>query len=60
MHYSSDDYKRYTAAEEDFALYLEAQERLKRADGRFLSHEEVFGDKGFDFTDAELNDVEFE
>ncbi|PJM74032.1 prevent-host-death family protein [Bifidobacterium primatium] len=40
---SPDDYRRFTEAEENFALYLEAQERLKNDDGTLLSPEEVFG-----------------
>lgn len=57
---SPDDYKRFLNAQEDLALYAEAQERLDRAEGHFLSHEEAFGDKGFQYTDADLDDVEFE
>ncbi|MBT1161458.1 type II toxin-antitoxin system Phd/YefM family antitoxin [Bifidobacterium sp. SO1] len=40
---SMDDYKRFTEAEEDFALYLEAMEREKHDDGTRLSREDVFG-----------------
>ena len=39
-----DDYKRYTEAEEDFALYLEAADRIKHDDGKRLSMKDVFGD----------------
>ena len=40
------DYKRLTQAEEDFALYREAVERLRHDDGTRLDGEEVFG-KGY-------------
>lgn len=33
---SPDDYRRLTEAEEDFALYLEAEERMKKGDGTRL------------------------
>ena len=36
---SPDDYRRLTEAEEDFALYLEAEERMKKDDGM----DDVFG-----------------
>ncbi|MBW3092509.1 type II toxin-antitoxin system Phd/YefM family antitoxin [Bifidobacterium sp. 82T10] len=38
-----DDYKRYTEAEEDFALYLEAVDRMKNDNGERLNMSEVFG-----------------
>lgn len=38
-----DDYKRLTQAEEDFALYREAVERMKDDDGTRLDAEEVYG-----------------
>lgn len=40
---SPDDYRRLTEAEEDFALYLEAEERMKRDDGTRLGMDDVFG-----------------
>lgn len=39
-----EDYKRYTEAEEDFALYLEAVDRMKRDDGERLSMKDAFGE----------------
>ena len=54
------EYQRLTDAEEDFALYREAMERLHAADGHFISHHDAFGDQGFDYTDNELDDVKFE
>lgn len=38
-----DDYRRYTEADEDFALYLEAVERMNRDDGTRRTMSEVFG-----------------
>lgn len=38
-----DDYKRYTEAGENFALYLEAVDRIKHDDGKRLSMKDVFG-----------------
>lgn len=38
-----EDYKRYTEAEEDFALYLEAADRMNHDDGARLSMDDVFG-----------------
>lgn len=38
-----DDYRRFTEAEEDFALYLEAEERMRNDDGTRLSMDDVFG-----------------
>ena len=38
---SPDDYRRLT--EEDFALYLEAEERMKKGDGTRLGMDDVFG-----------------
>ena len=43
---SPEDYKRFTKAEEDFALYLEAVERMKQDDGTRLTDDDVFG-KGY-------------
>ncbi len=49
-----EDYRRYTEAEENFALYLEAVERMKNDDGERRSLDDVFGknyrpvDDGFD------------
>lgn len=40
---SPDDYRAYTEAEEDFALYLEAVERMNRDDGTRLDMNDVFG-----------------
>lgn len=40
---SPDDYRRLTEAEEDFALYLEAEERMKKGDGTRLGMDDVFG-----------------
>ena len=40
---SPDDYRRLTEAEEDFALYLEAEERMKKDDGTRLGMDDVFG-----------------
>ena len=40
---SPDDYRRLTEAEEDFALYLEAEERMKKDDGTRLGMDAVFG-----------------
>lgn len=40
---SPDEYRRLTEAEEDFALYLEAEERMKRDDGTRLGMDDVFG-----------------
>ena len=40
---SPDDYRRLTEAEEDFALYLEAEERMKKGDGTRLGIDDVFG-----------------
>ena len=57
---SPDDYRRLTEAQEDFALYLEAKERLEHADGEYLTHEQVFGEPAFDYSDAELADVEID
>lgn len=37
------DYTRLTEAEEDFALYQEAMERLQHDNGHRLTREEVFG-----------------
>jgi len=45
-----DDYKRLTQAEEDFALYREAMERLQQDDGTRLTGEEVFA-KGYEPVD---------
>ncbi|NEG69739.1 type II toxin-antitoxin system Phd/YefM family antitoxin [Bifidobacterium choloepi] len=39
-----EDYKRFTEAQEDFALYLEALERDKNDDGTLLTTDEVFGE----------------
>ena len=39
-----DDYKRFTEAEENFALYLEATERMKHDDGTRVGMGDVFGD----------------
>ena len=41
-----EDYKRYTEAEENFALYLEAVDRMKNDDGTRVDMDEVFG-KGY-------------
>ncbi|MBT1167078.1 type II toxin-antitoxin system prevent-host-death family antitoxin [Bifidobacterium simiarum] len=41
-----DDYKRFTEAEENFALYLEAVNRMKHDDGSRFDADEVFG-KGY-------------
>lgn len=38
---SPDDYRRLTEAEEDFALYLEAEERMKKDDGTRLGMDDV-------------------
>lgn len=38
-----DDYRRYTEAEEDFALYLEAEERMAADDGTRHTMEDAFG-----------------
>lgn len=38
-----DDYRRLTQAEEDFALYQEAMERLRNDDGTRLTDVDVFG-----------------
>ena len=38
-----DDYRRYMEADEDFALYLEAVERMNRDDGTRRTMSEVFG-----------------
>ncbi|MBT1170656.1 type II toxin-antitoxin system Phd/YefM family antitoxin [Bifidobacterium sp. SO4] len=38
-----DDYRRFTEAEEDFALYLEAEERMRNDDGTRLGMDDVFG-----------------
>lgn len=38
------DYKRLSQAEEDFALYQEAVERVRRDDGTRLTSEQVFGE----------------
>lgn len=38
-----DDYRRYTEAEEDFALYLEAVDRMNHDTGARHSMGEVFG-----------------
>ena len=54
------EYQRLTEAEEDFALYKEATERLQAAGGHFISHHDAFGDQGFSYTDDELDDVKFE
>lgn len=40
---SPDEYRRLTEAEEDFALYLEAEERMKKGDGTRLGMDDVFG-----------------
>ena len=40
------DYRRLTQAEEDFALYREAVERMKADDGTRLTSDEVYG-KGY-------------
>ena len=40
---SPDEYRRLTEAEEDFALYLEAEERMKKDDGTRLGMDDVFG-----------------
>lgn len=40
---SPDEYRRLTEAEEDFALYLEAEERMKKGDGARLGMDDVFG-----------------
>lgn len=40
---SPDDCKRFTKTEENFALHLEAAERLSKDDGVQLTTEEVFG-----------------
>ena len=39
-----EDYKRFTEAEENFALYLEAVERMKADDGERLDVTDVFGE----------------
>ncbi|KAB8289080.1 toxin-antitoxin system subunit antitoxin [Bifidobacterium ramosum] len=39
-----DDYKRYTEAEENFALYLEAVDRMKHDDGERRTMTDVFGE----------------
>jgi PHD/YefM family antitoxin component YafN of YafNO toxin-antitoxin module len=39
-----DDYRKFTAVEEDFALYQEAVERMKNDDGTRLSMDDVFGE----------------
>lgn len=38
-----DDYRRLTQAEEDFALYREAMDRLRDDDGTRLTPDEVYG-----------------
>lgn len=38
-----DDYRRLTQAEEDFALYREAVERMRNDDGTRLTMKDVFG-----------------
>lgn len=44
LHYviTPEDYKRYTEAEENFALYLEAVDRMKRDAGERLSMKDAF------------------
>lgn len=37
------DYKRYTEAAENFALYLEATDRMKHDDGTRIGMDDVFG-----------------
>lgn len=38
-----DDYRRFTEAEEDFALYLDAEERMASDDGARYTMEDAFG-----------------
>lgn len=57
---SPNDYRKLTEAQEDFALYLEAKERLANANGEYLTHEDVFGEPAFNYSDADLADVEID
>lgn len=51
---------RSKAADEDYALALLAQERLTDPNTKFLTHEEVFGEEDFPFTQEELDSVELD
>ncbi|OZG66209.1 prevent-host-death family protein [Bifidobacterium hapali] len=57
---SPNDYRKLTEAQEDFALYLEAKERIANANGEYLTHEDVFGEPAFNYSDADLADVEID
>lgn len=48
----SDDYRRYSEADEDFALYLEAVGRMRHDDGTRLTMGEVFSSDYFPVGDG--------
>lgn len=58
---SPEEYERLTEAEEDYYLYLEAEKRLKKAKGHYLTEEETLEKLGITEEDlANCEEVEIE
>ncbi|RSX51406.1 type II toxin-antitoxin system Phd/YefM family antitoxin [Bifidobacterium samirii] len=57
---SPEDYIKPTEARENFTLQLEAEQRLANSNGEYLTHEQVFGEPTFNYSDTDLVDVEID